>query len=169
MINLDNARMTGVELSADYEIGNFSARLGWNHAIKSRFCAKPGTLWRQDSLCSEGGFANSYALQHVPPKDTVSLELKYRMFENRLLLGTRISHYSHRFAESTAATMPEIQPGKWRPYTLVDVFGSYDFNETTRLDFAIDNLTDQYYMDALNAALMPAPGRTFRLNITAKF
>ncbi|WP_343806844.1 TonB-dependent receptor [Paenochrobactrum glaciei] len=169
MINLDYAKMAGIELSADYQIGNFTARLGWNHTITSRFCANPGTLWQQEALCSEGGFANSYALQHVPPKDTVTLELGYKMFDDRLMLGTRVSHYSHRFTESTTATQNEIQPGKWKPYTLVDVFGSYNFNEATRLDFAIDNLTDRYYMDALNAALMPAPGRTFRLNMTAKF
>ena len=169
MTNLDYAKMTGFELSADYQIGNLTAKLGWNHAITSRFCANPGSLWKQDDLCSEGGFTNSYALQHVPPKDTVSAEFAYKMLEDRLTLGTRISYYSHRFAESKAETTSEIQPGKWRPYTLVDVYGSYAFNEGTRLDFAIDNLTDQYYMDALNASLMPAPGRTFRMNMTAKF
>lgn len=169
MINLDYAKMTGFELSADYQIGNLTAKLGWNHAITSLFCANPGSLWKQDDLCSEGGFTNSYALQHVPPKDTVSAEFAYKMLEDRLTLGTRISYYSHRFAESKAETTSEIQPGKWRPYTLVDVYGSYAFNEATRLDFAIDNLTDQYYMDALNASLMPAPGRTFRMNMTAKF
>ena len=169
MTNLDYAKMTGFELSADYQIGNLTAKLGWNHAITSRFCANPGSLWKQDDLCSEGGFTNSYALQHVPPKDTVSAEFAYKMLEDRLTLGTRISYYSHRFAESKAETTSEIQPGKWRPYTLVDVYGSYAFNEATRLDFAIDNLTDQYYMDALNASLMPAPGRTFRMNMTAKF
>ncbi len=169
MINLDYAKMTGFELSADYQIGNLTAKLGWNHAITSLFCAHPGSLWKQDDLCSEGGFTNSYALQHVPPKDTVSAEFAYKMLEDRLTLGTRISYYSHRFAESKAETTSEIQPGKWRPYTLVDVYGSYAFNEATRLDFAIDNLTDQYYMDALNASLMPAPGRTFRMNMTAKF
>lgn len=105
----------------------------------------------------------------MPPKDTVTLEVGYKMFDDRLMFGTRVSHYSHRFTESTTITPNEIQPGKWKPYTLVDVFGSYNFNEATRLDFAIDNLTDRYYMDALNAALMPAPGRTFRLNMTAKF
>ena len=169
MTNLDYAKMTGFELSADYQIGNLTAKLGWNHAITSRFCANPGSLWKQNDLCSEGGFTNSYALQHVPPKDTVSAEFAYKMLEDRLTLGTRISYYSHRFAESKAETTSEIQPGKWRPYTLVDVYGSYAFNEATRLDFAIDNLTDQYYMDALNASLMPAPGRTFRMNMTAKF
>ena len=169
MTNLDYAKMTGFELSADYQIGNLTAKLGWNHAITSLFCAHPGSLWKQDDLCSEGGFTNSYALQHVPPKDTVSAEFAYKMLEDRLTLGTRVSYYSHRFAESKAETTSEIQPGKWRPYTLVDVYGSYAFNEATRLDFAIDNLTDQYYMDALNASLMPAPGRTFRMNMTAKF
>ena len=169
MVNLENARMSGIEVSADYERGPLSARLSWNHAIRSRFCAKPGTLHRIDDLCTEGGFANSYALQHVPPKDTVSMQMTYKMFEERLTLGTRVSYYSNRFVKTKVASTSEIQPGNWNPYTLVDVFGSYKFNESKQIDFAIDNLTDRYYMDAINAALMPGPGRTFRLNMTAKF
>ncbi|ARO15938.1 TonB-dependent receptor (plasmid) [Ketogulonicigenium robustum] len=169
MINLENARMRGFELAADYEFDAFSARLAWNHAITSRFCARPGTLHRQEDLCTEGGFVNSYALQHVPPKDTVSLQLGYRMLDDKLNIGTRISYFSERFTETTVESTSEIQPGRWRPYTLVDVFASYAIDERNQIDFAIDNLTDQYYMDALNAAMMPAPGRTIRVNFTTRF
>ena len=97
------------------------------------------------------------------------MQMTYRMLEERLTLGTRVSYYSNRFVKTKVASTSEIQPGNWNPYTLVDVFGSYKFNESKQIDFAIDNLTDRYYMDAINAALMPGPGRTFRLNMTAKF
>jgi hemoglobin/transferrin/lactoferrin receptor protein len=46
---------------------------------------------------------------------------------------------------------------------------NYKHAENLEFNAGIDNLTDRYYMDALNASLMPAPGRTFRFNMTAKF
>ncbi|NPD17299.1 TonB-dependent receptor [Xinfangfangia sp. D13-10-4-6] len=168
MLNLENARMKGIELAADYARGDFSARLSWNHAITSRYCARPGTVWNQD-LCNGGGFVNSYALQHVPPQDQVTLQLGYTLLDDRLNIGTRISYFSKRIVETTVANTSQIQPGKWNPYTLVDVYATYRIDEAKQIDFAIDNLTDRYYMDALNAALMPAPGRTFRVNFTTKF
>jgi hemoglobin/transferrin/lactoferrin receptor protein len=169
MINLKNARMTGIELSGDYVRGNMSTKLTWNHAITSRFCARPGTLHRQTELCSEGGFVNSYALQHVPPKNTVSLQLGYKMLDGRLNLKTQVNYYSKRFVESYVDSTSEIQPGRWQPYTLINVGARYDIDASKQIDFAIDNLTDRYYMDAINAALMPAPGRTIRMNFTVKF
>lgn len=168
MLNLENARMKGIEVAADYVRGDFSARLTWNHAITSRYCARPGTVWNQE-LCNGGGFVNSYALQHVPPKDQVTLQLGYTLLNDRLDIGTRISYFSRRLVETTVANTSQIQPGKWNPYTLVDVYATYRIDDAKQIDFAIDNLTDRYYMDALNAALMPAPGRTFRINFTAKF
>lgn len=169
MINLENARMRGLELATDYQSGDFSARFSWSHALTSRFCARPGTLHRQPNDCEAGGFVNSYALQHVPPKNSLTLQLGYRMLDDKLSLGTRITHHSNRFVQTTVASTSEIQPGRWKPYTLVDVYASYKITEASQIDLAIDNLTDRYYMDALNAARMPAPGRTLRVNFTTKF
>lgn len=169
MINLDYAKMRGLELSADYARGNLSGKLSWNHALTSQYCARPGSLYRQPEGCSEGGYVNSYALQHVPPKNTVSMQLGYKMLDGKLDLGTQVNYYSKRFVESKADTTSEVQPGRWDAYTLVNVSARYKIDASKQIDFAIDNLTDRYYMDAINAALMPAPGRTMRLNFTLKF
>lgn len=58
---------------------------------------------------------------------------------------------------------------EWKPYTLFDLFTSYKVSETFQIDAAIDNVTDQYYMDTLTLGLMASPGRTFRMNMTSKF
>ncbi|RBO90958.1 TonB-dependent receptor-like protein [Pseudochrobactrum asaccharolyticum] len=56
-----------------------------------------------------------------------------------------------------------IELVKWKPWTLVDVFVSYKFNEQFQIDAAIDNVTDEYYMDTLILGTMPSPGHSFRL------
>ncbi|WP_164243319.1 TonB-dependent receptor, partial [Stenotrophomonas maltophilia] len=55
------------------------------------------------------------------------------------------------------------------PYDLFDLYGSFVIAPQLKLNLAVDNLTDRYYMDALTLGLMPSPGRTVRLGITAGF
>lgn len=82
----------------------------------------------------------------------------------------RITHVGERasseFSSASGGTATAIN---WTPHTLVDLYAGYRFNDNARLDLNIDNLTDQYYMDALTLGLMPSPGRTFRAVFTTKF
>ena len=173
-INLDNAEMRGFELSASYDTGKYFGDLAWNHYTHMMFCAPDGiTLSPGNSQCAAGGIRNSYGLLHVPPKDTLTLNLGARLLDEKLTVGSRLTYVSSRFADgvgdgSTLGT-GEINASRWSPYTLVDLYASYKINENATFDFAIDNVTDRYYMDALNASLMPAPGRTIRGSLTVKF
>lgn len=60
-------------------------------------------------------------------------------------------------------------PRYWQSNAIVDVFGSYNFNENTSLDFSVENIADEYYLPPLFVNRMPAPGRTFRLGFTTSF
>lgn len=70
---------------------------------------------------------------------------------------------------NTALDLGGIMPAKWKPCKLVDLYGSYKVNENASLDFAVDNVTDRYYVDALSTVGVPAPGWTFRVSFTVKF
>ncbi len=70
---------------------------------------------------------------------------------------------------NTALGIGGIMPSKWETYTLVDLYGSYKVNENATLDFAVDNVTDRYYVDALSTVGVPAPERTFRAGFTINF
>jgi hemoglobin/transferrin/lactoferrin receptor protein len=72
-----------------------------------------------------------------------------------------------RFNNDTARGF--VQPVQWHAYQLVDVYASYRFSDAFSVDFNIDNLTDQYYLDPLSLGLVPAPGRTARLGVTMNF
>ncbi|MGU3497025.1 TonB-dependent receptor domain-containing protein [Xanthobacteraceae bacterium A53D] len=177
-INLDYAEMRGFEATASYDTGKYYGTLSWNGYTHVMFCAKPGTIDPLWDLCNAGGVYNSFSVQQVPPKDTVTLDIGGRFLEDKLTVGSRISYVGNRFVQgsgwggntmNTLLGIGGLEPSVWNPYTLVDLYATYKFNDQASLDVGIDNLTDRFYVDALNAVPVPAPGRTFRSNLTLKF
>lgn len=169
--NLDYAQMRGLEASAKYDTGSFYGSLAWNHYTHIMFCARKGVMLDTEPICRAGGLPHSYSLQQVPPRNTVTLDLGTRMKQKNLVIGSRVSYIGSRFAPGVSKNigMGGVPASNWRPYILVDVYSSYKLNKNVSFDLAIDNVTDRYYMDAINAALMPAPGRTVRGVATIKF
>jgi len=169
--------MRGFELSAQYDSGRVFGGLAWNHYTDIMFCAKEGVLNPKASRCAPGGLYNSFSQQQVPPKDTLTLNLGSRFFDSDLTVGTRISYIGSRFVEGMGTSdesgqvsgVYSITPSKWSPYTLVDLYASYKLNQNASFDLSVDNLTDRYYVDALNTIPVPAPGRTVRGGFTLKF
>lgn len=177
-LNLDYARMRGIDMSAEYDTGDYFASIAWNHYTDMMFCAREGSIDPLWDRCSAGGIFNSFSAQQVPPKDTVTVNLGARFLDERLTLGSRLTYVGSRYIDgtgwggntvNTALGLGGIMPSKWEPYTLVDLYGSYKVNENASLDFAVDNVTDRYYVDALSTVGIPAPGRTFRASFTVKF
>lgn len=175
LVNLDYAKMSGIEMTAEYDTGQYFGSISWNHYIDTMYCAKDGTLLAKRTQCAAGGLYNSYTLQQVPPKDTLTLHLGARFMEEKLTVGSRIMYVGKRMVEGIGDGSEDSYMGgqlhasKWNPYTIVDLYMNYKHNDNLEFNAGIDNVTDRYYMDALNASLMPAPGRTFRLAMTAKF
>lgn len=169
MRNIDYARWKGVEVSAAYDNGRFFAEASGTYYSSMEFCSGDTGAWYIGS-CLEGGVTNGYVQMHVTPKVSGSLTLGGRFFERKLELGARATYVGERPVSTSAKESGGYTTiTEWSPYTLVDVFGSWKFSENNSLDFAVDNLTDVYYMDALTLGLMPSPGRTTRVNLTVKF
>lgn len=174
MVNIDKARLQGVEISGSYDMGKLFGDLAYTHYTMTQFCVKPGQLRYPETtpdLCYTGGVINSYVLNQLPPKDAVSLTLGGRAFKDRLTAGGRLTHVGRRPVSGTGdmRAASRIINVEWKPYTLLDLFASYKVNASFQIDAAIDNVTDVYYMDALTLGLIPSPGRTFRLSMTARF
>lgn len=174
-LNLDYAEMRGVEMSAEYDTGKYFGSLAWNHYTDMMFCAPDGQLASNISQCSASGIANSFSVQQVPPKDNVTLNLGARFFDEKLTVGSRLTYVGSRYAKDDGAGaiassgVSYVHASNGNAYTLVDLYASYKINENATFDFAVDNLTDRYYVDALNAVPVPAPGRTVRGSLTVKF
>lgn len=169
MRNIDYAEWKGFEVSAAYDTGRFFAEASATHYTHMNFCTKE-TTGSQADRCRPGGVSNGYAQLHVTPETSATLTLGGRFFDETLTLGARTSYVGAR-ASGTSSEDSGYYTNivEWAPYTLVDLFGSYELNDSTSVDFSVDNLTDVYYMDALTLGLMPSPGRTIRASITAKF
>ncbi|QYM72445.1 TonB-dependent receptor [Pseudochrobactrum sp. Wa41.01b-1] len=172
-INLDYADMRGFEVSGEYDTGQYFGGLAWNHYTHVMFCAPEGVMSARHSTCAPGGIYNSFAVQQVPPKDTVAIHLGGRFLDDKLTLGGRMTYVGKRMVkglgDGTVDTgLTNIRPGSWNPYVLLDLYATYEPNENVHMRFSVDNVTDRYYMDALSASLMPAPGRTFRFDLTIK-
>lgn len=154
--NIPRVTMQGVEVSAGYDMGKAYFKLGGIEytSIRSCYSATPGAPER----CYDGmpATSNSWFVNHIPPKRAVYATVGTRLFDERLTLGARYSHV-------------------WRDpdYELVDLFGSYRISDSSTVSFTVDNLFDEYYVDALSlgegVAVLPAPGRTIRINWVSRF
>lgn len=158
--NIKKAVFSGIEIGAAYDNRAFFAEGSLNYYDDIEFCYASG--------CKPAMQAD-YATNHIPPKLTASVTLGARLLEERLVLGTRASYFGKRaLPVETGGTYFSVT-SEWAPYTLVDAFASYEFNDNLKLDFAVDNAFDRFYVDALNNLAQPGPGRTMKLSLTGKF
>jgi hemoglobin/transferrin/lactoferrin receptor protein len=161
-VNLNGVtRMKGVEIEANYD---------------ARFLYIGGTVTRIDT-----DFADSFTTpsgRNMPinsglgaavifeqPKLRVTLDAGIRLFDEKLTLGTRIVDVS-----KTAPALGSLRSGYEMPgYRVYDIYGSYSFDEATKLRFAVNNVTDLAYAPAVGANFYAAPGRTATVSLNYKF
>jgi len=160
--NIDQARFKGHELSASYDAG---------------FAFVEGNLTRYDKVefCNAGScglrtVATDYGVMTIPPEMTATLTAGVRMMEDRrLTLGARGYFIGERFGGYVTAPGAVNNPIYYRKNTIVDLFGSYRISDMASFDFSIENVADRYYIDPMAASISPAPGRTGRVSLTARF
>jgi hemoglobin/transferrin/lactoferrin receptor protein len=161
-VNLNGVtRMKGVEVEANYD---------------ARFLYIGGTVTRIDT-----DFADSFTSptgRDMPinsglgapvifeqPKLRVTLDAGIRLFDEKLTLGTRIVDVS-----KTVPALGSLRSGYEMPgYRVYDIYGSYAFDEATKLRFAVNNVTDLAYAPAVGANFYAAPGRTATVSLNYKF
>lgn len=157
--NLDKARFSGIEVSGSYDLGSVFAEGSLTYYTGYEFC-------RTRSSCSDTTIDMDYAANHMPPEIMTSLTVGTRLFEDRLTAGVRITHAGARLSPVTQQARQYT--GMWVPYTVIDAFATYKINDNLTFDLQAENLTDRFYVDALDG-WNPAPGRTIRATLTAKF
>ena len=57
----------------------------------------------------------------------------------------------------------------WPDQRIFDLFASYEVNDHLAFGLSVENVTDRYYLPPLFINRIPAPGRTARLDFTARF
>lgn len=151
--NLANAKIRGFELEGVYDAA-------WGFAGLS--------------LTVTDGYAVSYDgtredLLSVTPVQ-VTGQLGFRFLEDRLVVGGEVQYNAGR-------DYSYLDDGDWvsydvDSYTLVNLFASYQANDNLRVNFRVDNLLNETYQNALNAASMAGfyePGITAKIGATMRF
>lgn len=164
--NTDRALFEGLEFSARYQAGGFTADLAVNHYLKVEFCQTADT-------CVEKSLYADYASNQIPPKTTIDLSLSQKLFNEKLDLGGRLSYRSNRAIPHSAANAAGaalfIEQIEWRPYALIDLSATYQVTDWASVDLQVQNLTDRFYVDPLSLITVPGPGRTLRASLTLKY
>lgn len=145
-VNIASARIEGFEFELGYDWGKGFANLS-------------GTV--TDSEDRETGLA----LVTVPP-NRVSATLGLRFLNGRLIAGAR-AHFveaSEKDVQELASTSIFLPTDG---YALLDLFGSYQFNDWSALDLAVNNVTDVRYRKYLDQE--DSAGLQARAALTIKF
>lgn len=180
--NTDSYKTSGLELQAHYDAGRVFADLSSTYYLKTETCdaAFAATLRAASNPyqdlsgtpnCTPGSFMGSYTNTQNPPRFAGNLTTGLRFFEQSLTVGTRLTYTSGPTVSvdkpwQTGATTPQLN---YREVALVDLFLNYKVKEHASLNVSLQNLTDRYYLDPLAQSFMPAPGRTLRVGMQAKF
>lgn len=170
--NIPGVRYRGLELELDYDIDWLFAQYALTRYLRQQVC-HGGTLG-----CTNGEYyASDIELEGInaPPRYQHSVTLGTRLLERRLVLGLRASIVGDRM-------LPKLDPdgnrnsraawtAGWTAYTVYDLFGSYQLNRQLAASFGVENLRDEYYLEANTPTQLaiPAPGRTAKLTLTYTF
>ncbi|MBF6984168.1 TonB-dependent receptor domain-containing protein [Pasteurella multocida] len=175
--------LEGLELQGRYDQGNFFADLGISYNIRNKFCDKESAIINNDfsirgnnihPVCVNGGNANGYLKNTILPKYSITSNLGMRLLDEKLELGTRLVYHTNVKDTRNKSLFEAGFPGysnvpRWTPVFLVDAYINYQVNEHLLLTLSGTNLTDRYYLDPMTRSSMPAPGRTVKFGLTAKF
>ena len=149
--NVPDVTISGYEASVYYDAGRVFADLNFN------VFDDPFDTGTQASI--------------QQPEYTGTFTLGTRWLNDDLELGGRLTFFGEAVDDDGV-----IESGfstealyYWTGQEIVDLFGSYRFNDTVAVGFGVENLTDQYYVPPLFVSRIPSPGRTVRVNATITF
>lgn len=146
--NIAQARIEGLELELGYDWGG-------------GFVNVAGTI-----NSTENRETGDALLSHQP--DRLSTTLGFRFLQGRAVAGGRVHFVDHSDKDAGAALAgfaPTLLPTDG--YALFDLFASYQFNDWSALDVAINNVTDVRYRKYLDQD--DSAGLQARAALTIKF
>ncbi|MFT4252961.1 MAG: TonB-dependent receptor, partial [Caulobacter sp.] len=163
IFNIDKARFAGWEASATYALGGFTAEVAATRYTDAAFC-------RKDEPCKKSSLAADYATNQIPPGFAASATATQKLFADRLSVTGRVNYVGERvvpYEATGSGASPFIAAIPWKRYSTADLYASWRVSRSLKLETSVENVTDVYYVEPLSLGLVPAPGRTVRLGLTA--
>lgn len=141
--NISNARIEGFEFEFGYDWGD-------------GFTSIAGTFTDGEDVDTGLGLVT------VPP-DRVTATIGLRLLNKRMVVGARVHAVDHSDTDIGDLGTFFATDG----YTLLDLFGSYQLNDWSAVDVAINNVTDVRYRKYLDQD--DSPGLQAKAALTVKF
>ncbi|OOF83836.1 TonB-dependent receptor [Rodentibacter ratti] len=181
-VQLDKRLLEGIELQARYDNGDYFADLGIEYHLKNKVCdantaVEMDPMYHRVPTCMTGGFAWGYLRTQLQPKYSITSNLGARFLDNKLEIGTRWLYHS-KAKNKDEDRLWELKvldggiwnrPMSWQPVLTLDAYIKYKFSPNLSMELTGTNLTDRYYLDPMTRSMIPAPGRTLKLGLTARF
>ena len=101
------------------------------------------------------------------PEYAGTLTVGTRWLDENLVLGGRLNFFGEPNLDKPLEV--GVVSNYWAANEIVDLFGSYAFNDNVALGFSVENLTNRFYTAPLFVSRIPAPGRTARVHVAVAF
>ncbi len=177
--NLEKQTLEGIEFQGRYDNGGFFTNLSLAYNFENEVCDESTAVvldYRSTSDCVEDGFVGGYLVSMAMPEYTANWTLGGRFFNRKLELGSRVTYYykhedkfESNYRDPSAISYYANTPLSWDTILLFDAYASYQLNDDISVELTGTNLSNEYYIDPMSRSAIPAPGRTFKLSLTAKF
>lgn len=183
IVQYDKKIYTGIDLQTRFDSGKYFANFSASYRLKNQLCDSDyaATLdpyyGRAIAACVTAGFPTTFSRTSLQPKYSLNLDAGMRLFNGDVELGARsVYHSSATNNDEKMWIKNKIKyvegynaPYNWHPIWVFDAYASYRVNKHVQVDFAVNNITDRYYLDPLARVLMPAPGRTMKVALTMRY
>lgn len=177
--NLEKQTLEGIEFQGRYDNGGFFTNLSLAYNFENEVCDEHTAAvldYLSTSDCVEDGFVAGYLVSMAMPEYTANWTLGGRFFNRKLELGSRVTYYykhedkfESNYRDPSAISYYANTPLSWDTILLFDAYASYQLNDDISVELTGTNLSNEYYIDPMSRSAIPAPGRTFKLSLTAKF
>lgn len=183
IVQYDKKVYSGIELQTRFDTGKYFTNFSASYRLQQKLCDKDYAATLDPyynnaiSTCVTAGFPTTFARSSLQPDYSLNLDSGLRLFNESLELGGRMIYHSSAVNKDEEDWIRNgvmyvdgfNRPLNWHPIWVFDTYASYHVNKNVDVDFGINNLTNRYYLDPLARVMMPAPGRTLKLGLTARF
>ncbi|AFC87444.1 outer membrane receptor protein [Frateuria aurantia DSM 6220] len=180
--NIDKQVIKGLELQARFDNSRLFFDFGAAYTPTNKACDESTAILKDSGQgripdCVNYGFVSSYLLTQASPKFSANLNLGARFLHRSLEIGSRSVYYrayhnrqlDEWVGARTIGGYGLNVPYTWGTIATIDAYADYHTRRGTTFELADTNLSNRYYVDPLTRSLMPAPGRTLRFSINARF
>jgi len=178
IVHFKEKKLSGIEMQSRIDSGRFFLNFGGSYRLEQKMCDADyasylDPIYGSMPSCVEGGFPATFARTSLQPKYSLNLDVGTRLFDQKLEIGSRMTYHSSYENKDEkkmgSRALAYNRPFYWNPIWVFDAYATYRVSDRLSIDLGINNITNRYYIDPMARVSQPAPGRTMKLGLTARF